>query len=108
MRSKQRYLVIRIITEDGPPPEGKFRDAIWHQLQQLYGELGVSRVGFWVMSYHPELRFSIVRCQHNQVRELRAALATITSIGRTPLLLYVQGISGTMRKAKTLLPKHKN
>lgn len=97
--------MIRIITEDSPPPEDKFREAIWHQLQQLYGELGVSRIGFWVMSYHPELLFSIIRCQHNQVRELRAALATITRIGRIPLLLHVQGISGTIRKAKTLLPK---
>ncbi len=97
--------MLRIITEDPLPPEGKFREAIWQQLQQLYGELGVSRVGFWVMSYNPELFFSIVRCQHNQVRELRAALATITSINHTPILLQVVGMSGTIRKAKTLLPR---
>ncbi len=96
--------MVRIITEDNSPPEGKFREAIWQQLQQIYGELGVSRIGFWVMSYHPEHHFSIIRCQHNQVRELRAALATIKQIGHTPLLLQVVGISGTIRKAKTLLP----
>ena len=95
--------MLRIVTEDGIPPESKFREVIWQRLQQLYGELGVSRIGCWVLSYDPELSFSIVRCHHNQVRELRAALATIKYVGHAPILLHVVGISGTIRKTKTLL-----
>jgi RNase P/RNase MRP subunit POP5 len=103
MRQRQRYLTIHIITDHPLPSEVEFRNAIWNQLQLLYGELGVSRIGFWVVLYHPPLQAAIVRCQHDQVQALRAALASITEVTTTPVLFYVKGVSGTIRKAKTFI-----
>lgn len=104
MRLRQRYLAVRLVTEDSIPSEEKFRRVLWTQLQNLYGELGVSKVGFWVVIYHPESKAAVIRCQHDQVRALRAALATITRIGSATLLFHVVGVSGTIRKAKTFIP----
>jgi RNase P/RNase MRP subunit POP5 len=104
VRSRQRYLAIRIYASQALPSESTFRNAIWQRLQDLYGELGVSQIGFWVISYHPQEQSTIIRCQHTQVRPLRAALATITQIASIPLLLHVAGVSGTIRKALLHLP----
>ena len=104
MRSRQRYLAVRVHTSKKLPSESTFRNAIWQQLQELYGELGVSRIGFWLTSYHPNEKSAIIRCQHTHVRPLRAALATIVQMDSVPLLLHVVGISGTIRKAASILP----
>jgi RNase P/RNase MRP subunit POP5 len=54
--------------------------------------------------YDLELRASIIRCQHDQARVLRAALAAVTGIKGVPLVLHVVGLSGTIKKAKRLIP----
>lgn len=105
MRPRRRYLAVRILTRDFIPSESEFRTAIWHQLQDLYGELGVSRIGFWLVFYEQDLGLAIIRCQHDQVRPLRAALATVSNIRSTQLLLFIIGVSGTIQKAKTFLPE---
>ena len=104
MRPRRRYLAVRLHADGSLPSESSFRNAIWHQLQELFGEFGVSRIGFWVVAYHPLESAAVLRCQHDQVRPLRAALATLTTIGTTSLIIQVVGISGTLRKAVTLLP----
>jgi RNase P/RNase MRP subunit POP5 len=105
MRARRRYLAVRLHADGALPSESSFRNAIWHQLQELYGEFGVSRIGFWVVTYHPSEFSAILRCQHDQVRSLRAALAVVTQIGSTSLIIEIVGLSGTLRKAVTLLPE---
>jgi ribonuclease P/MRP protein subunit POP5 len=104
MRARHRYLAVRLVGGTSSLSEDAFRDGLWQQLQQLYGELGVSRIGFWLMMYDPESYASIIRCQHDQARVLRAALAAVTAIRGVPLLLHVVGMSGTINRAKMLIP----
>ena len=104
MRPRQRYLAVQLHTSHKLPPESNFRNAIWKQLQELYGELGVSRIGFWLTYYHPNKHSAIIRCQHTQVRPLRAALAAITEIDSKAIVFHIIGVSGTIRKAVTHLP----
>jgi len=104
MKLRQRYLAVQFVTKDSIPSEEKFRRHLWTQLQNLYGELGVSKIGFWVVIYHPESKATVIRCQHDQVRALRAALATITQIDSTHFILHVVGVSGTIRKVKAFIP----
>jgi len=104
MRPRHRYLAVRLVAVTNSLSEEAFREGLWQQLQQLYGELGVSRIGFWIVIYDAASQASIIRCQHDQVRALRAALATVTGIRGVPLLLHVVGLSGTISKAKTLIP----
>lgn len=104
MRPRRRYLAVQIYGQGKLPSEAGFRNAIWQQLSELYGEFGVSRIGFWLIAYHPAERSAIIRCQHDQIRPLRAALATITGIESISLLLHVVGVSGTIRKVVTHLP----
>ncbi|MFX1509807.1 MAG: Rpp14/Pop5 family protein [Promethearchaeota archaeon] len=105
MQPRQRYLALRIYSSENLPSEADFRNAIWQQLTQLYGELGVSLIGFWLTSYHPDETSAILRCQHTQVRPLRAALATLTHVNSKPLLIHVVAVSGTIRKAVSHLPE---
>ena len=104
MRLKHRYLAVRLVGASASLSEEAFREGLWQQLQQLYGELGVSRIGFWVVIYDVASRAAIIRCQHDQVRALRASLATITGIRGVSLSLHVAGLSGTINKAKQLIP----
>lgn len=104
MRSRHRYLAVQLQGAKLLPPESAFRSAIWNTLNSLYGELGVSRIGFWLITYNQQSKSAIIRCQHDQVRPLRAALATLTRIDSTPLFFHVVGITGTIRKAVSLLP----
>jgi len=104
MGPRQRYLAVQVHTSQKLPSESNFRNAIWEKLQELYGELGVSRIGFWLTAYHPEEKSAIIRCEHTQVRPLRAALAAILKIDSIPLIFHVIGVSGTIRKAITHLP----
>ena len=104
MRTRRRYLAVQLHSKDELPTESALRNTIWQQLQELYGELGVSRIGFWLIAYHPDSQTAILRCQHDQVTPLRAALATIRTINSIPIVFQVVGISGTIRKAVTLLP----
>ncbi len=104
MRSRHRYLATQLLGAKLLPPESALRSAIWNTLNVLYGELGVSRIGFWLIAYNRQSKSAIIRCQHDQVRPLRAALATLTSINSTPLFFHVVGTSGTIRKALSLLP----
>lgn len=108
MRPRHRYLAVRLVGAAESLSEEAFRDGLWQQLQQLYGELGVSRIGFWIVIYDSHSGASVIRCQHDQVRALRAALAAITAIRGVPVLLYVVGLSGTINKAKLLIPELKS
>lgn len=105
MRPRRRYLAVQLLMTGTPPSESELRAAVWQQLQELYGELGVSRIGFWLIEYHPKLRVAIFHCHHDQLRPFRAALVSLTKIGRTQLLCHVRGVSGTIRKARTHLPE---
>jgi RNase P/RNase MRP subunit POP5 len=104
MRPRHRYLAVRLVGASVSLSEEAFREGLWQQLQQLYGELGVSRIGFWVVIYDRASGASIIRCQHDQVRPLRASLAAVTGIKGVSLLLHVVGLSGTISKAKQLIP----
>ena len=75
----------------------EFMDSVWSSLSKLYGEYGASRSGLAPIHYNEEKNLAVLRALHDEVQNVRAALAAVTKIGGKPTALHVTAVSGTIR-----------
>ena len=82
LRGRRRYIAFQVFSE------GKFItqdliNSIWHSLLNLLGELGASQADIWIARdiYDEVKQIGIIRCSHNNVEQVRTALALIERIG---------------------------
>ncbi len=73
---------------------------IWDSVYSLYGDAGASESRIWLMGY--DGGEGILRCAHDKVEEVRAALACIHSVNEARVGIRVIGISGTIKGATRL------
>ena len=106
LRDRRRYLVFEWISERGIDKWtllSEIRDSIF----SLYGDVGASESKIRLIEYaNAEDRdggMGILRCAHDKVEEVRAALACIHSADEARLSIRVIGISGTIKGATRLL-----
>ena len=106
LRDRRRYLVFEWISEQGIDKWtllSEIRDSIF----SLYGDVGASESKIRLIEYaNAEDRdggMGILRCAHDKVEEVRAALACIHSANEARLSIRVIGISGTIKGATRLL-----
>ena len=95
-RLKRRYLALQLDT-DCSIAEREFMDAVWAAVTRLYGEYGASLAGLAFISYDSEGKLAVLRANLAVVNDVRAALATITSIGGKAVAVHVLGVSGTIK-----------
>ncbi|MEA2070930.1 MAG: Rpp14/Pop5 family protein [Asgard group archaeon] len=96
---RQRYLSFEIISEQKLNITKKeLQNIIWEQLQKLYGSIGCSQVGLYLLAYDTETSYGILRCSHHAVRALRISLATIASINQMRVIVHINKVSGTINK----------
>lgn len=101
LRQKHRYIAYKIISEQEIPfPD--IMNAIWHDLLNFLGEFGTSnaRVRLVRDSWDEKKRIGLIRCSHTAVEQVRAALALVSRIGDTPVIISVLGVSGTIKSAR--------
>lgn len=72
-------------------------DAFEQQLSLLFGVKGLSKADLRLIEYKPENMNGILRCSHNQLTQVRAALAHLTEIGGAPATIRVNRVSGTIK-----------
>jgi RNase P/RNase MRP subunit POP5 len=75
----------------------KLTDVIWDAVTQLFGEYGASKIGLSIIEYRREEKMLILRCFHNSLDILRAAIAFITKIEDVPVTLHLINVSGTLK-----------
>ncbi|NHJ86256.1 MAG: hypothetical protein FK734_12400, partial [Asgard group archaeon] len=62
---RQRYFLFEILTKsDKEIPKKILEDAIWNIFGDLFGEVGSSRIGFYIQHYDPHKKIGIIRCSH--------------------------------------------
>jgi ribonuclease P/MRP protein subunit POP5 len=117
LRERRRYLAFELISEreiDKRELLKEIRDSIY----SLYGDTGASESKMWLIEYSKNedadggtdrcRGVGILRCAHNKVEEVRAALACIHSASGVRLGIRVIGISGTIKGASRLTATVKN
>ena len=101
LRGRRRYIAFQVFSE------GKFItqdliNSIWHSLLNLLGELGASQADIWIARdiYDESKQIGIIRCSHDNVEQVRTALALMERIGDIRVVVKVLGISGTIKATK--------
>ena len=102
MRPPKRYVVYEIVS-DTPVIYGEFVSTVWTTIMEFLGELGGSETGVWFVhnSYNTEKQIGIVKCRHNNVEKVRAALSLISIVSETKCIVRILGVTGTIKSANT-------
>jgi len=101
LRGRRRYIAYQVISEE----KFIFQDlanSIWHSLLNLLGELGASEADIWIARdiYDEKRQIGIIRCSHDMVEHVRAALALMERIGDIRVVVKVLGISGSIKATR--------
>ena len=101
LRGRKRYIAYQVISEDKFILQDLI-NSIWHSLLNLLGELGASQADIWIAkdTWDEKKQIGIIRCSHDNVEQVRAALALIERIGDIRVIVKVLGISGSIKATK--------
>jgi ribonuclease P/MRP protein subunit POP5 len=98
-RKRRRYIKFWIRGDDGFSVK-EVADAIQRSVLALYGVQGLSTIEPNLIDFDEDSQSGILRCSHSHLRETRASLAFITSIGEGAAAIHVDKVSGTIRSLK--------
>lgn len=95
-REKRRYLAIKVESEQ-PLTEKKVLDSIYSSVLRLFGEYGASKTNLKMVKYVPEKDQFVVRCSHKMLEQVRAAVASTTTVDGKTVAFHVVNVSGTLK-----------
>jgi len=98
---RRRYMRLRVTSERGYTTE-EVAEAVQKVTRHLYGVHGLSNMSPLLIEFDEEKQAGILRCSHTHLRQMRASLAYITSIGESAAAITVERVSGTIRSLRAL------
>ena len=98
-RKRRRYLKFWIRGDEGFSVK-EVADAIQKSALTLYGVQGLSTIEPNLIDFDEDSQSGILRCNHDGLREMRASLAFVTTIGESASAIHVDKVSGTIRSLK--------
>ncbi len=107
MNERIRYINIRFIS----PIQLQEKDAwfiVSTEIRRLFGIDGASEIGLFLSFFDQSSQGGIFRSSHNFVHRVRTSLCFIHSRQNTPLFLFSENVSGSLKKAKKLLLRSKH
>lgn len=104
-RSRRRYILVSI-NSDGTLHERDFQNLLWSSIVRLFGEYGASQADIDLIEFNHEMKYAIVRCQHNILPLVRAALAIITKTDGDRVSAHVLLVSGTLKALRRRMQKY--
>ncbi len=93
---RRRYLSLQIECKDGLQ-ERDVADALWGAVLRLFGEVGLSETGLYLVHFDSGDNRAVLRCSHNSLPMVRAAVASITRIDGEPAAVHVLRVSGSLK-----------
>ncbi len=101
MRAKSRYVVFEVISEK-PVSFSEFTSAVWNSMMSFLGELSTSEARTWIIRnlYNEKTQRGVLKCSHDRIEHVRAALAMIPMIGETRATVHIIGVTGTIKSAR--------
>jgi len=106
-RKRRRYLRIHV-TSDKICTEHDVDEAINNGVLLLYGIHGFSKIEPLLLEFDRDEQSGIVRCNHQNLRQMRSSIAFITNVGGSSASIRVLHVSGTikaLRRGKVSVPK---
>jgi ribonuclease P/MRP protein subunit POP5 len=102
LRSQKRYIVFEIISEQ-PVLYNDIMSAIWNSLLSFLGELGSSNAKIWFIHniYDEKSQRGVIKCSHDTVEHVRAAVSLVQIIGETKSIIKIVGVTGTIKSARS-------
>ena len=97
-KERQRYILFEVLAE-GEVGEKSLIRAVWRTLTHLYGDVGASKTGLWLVEYEKS-QYGIIRTNIQSLPMIRATLAVIRTIEGKDCILAIQGVSGTIKALK--------
>jgi len=101
---RKRYLALKVECEEAVDQRA-VSDAVWNTVLRLFGEVGVSQAGLYLVRFDKERSYVVLRCSHKALPMVRAAVASMTKIDNQPAAIHVLRVSGSL---KTLSKKVTN
>ncbi|MFC1487064.1 Rpp14/Pop5 family protein [Thermoproteota archaeon] len=95
-REKRRYLALKVEYKR-PLDERAILYAIQASVNRLFGEYGASQAKIKQIKYFPEKQQLIIRCSHNMLDKVKAAITSIIEINGENAAIHVFGVSGTLK-----------
>ncbi len=102
MNERTRYINIRFIS----PIQLQEKDAwfiVSSEIRRLFGIDGAAKIGLFLSFFDQSSQGGIFRSSHNYVHRVRTSLCFIHSRQNTPLFLFSENVSGSLKKAKSML-----
>jgi len=93
---RRRYLALKIDCDVSVDSKA-VSDAIWNAVVRLFGEVGASQAGLYLVKYDENKSYAVLRCSHKALPMVRAAIALLTRIGDKPAAIHVLRVSGTLK-----------
>jgi ribonuclease P/MRP protein subunit POP5 len=108
LRERRRYLRFEVMSERELDKRELLKE-IWDSMYSLYGDVGASESKLWLIDYHVRestnrnRSVGTLRCAHDRVDEVRAALACINAVNDARIGIRVIKTSGTIKGVKNPL-----
>ena len=96
---RRRYLRFRVDTKLELTDNDVY-EAIRNSIKELYGLKGLAKADPTLIEYDSNNRKGILRCNNDELRTTRAALAYITNIKGVEAALHISRVSGTIKSLK--------
>ena len=93
---RRRYLALKVDCEE-PLDSRVVSDAVWNAVLRLFGEVGASQAGLYLVKFDEKTRYAVLRCSHKTLPMVRAAVASITRIGNAKAAFHVLRVAGTLK-----------
>jgi RNase P/RNase MRP subunit POP5 len=89
------------------PNKKELIDAVWWAITKLYGEQGASLTNLALIDYNLEKKTAIIRTSLATLDQVRASLASITSVAGRETAIHVTTVSGTIKALQKNLGSYK-
>lgn len=93
---RRRYLALRVDCDE-PLGAAALSDAVWNAVLRLFGEVGASQSGLFLVRFDEKTGVGVLRCFHTALPMVRAAVASVTKIGDAKAAVHVLRVAGTLK-----------
>lgn len=102
LREKKRYLAFEILSKGKIKAFSNVSQAVWNGMLSFNGQVGTAQAGILVLpdKYNLETQRGIIRVNHKNLNNLKAALTLVKEIEEQPVVLKSIKASGMINKVE--------
>jgi len=94
---RRRYLALKVECGETAPDRDAVSEVVWKAVLRLFGEVGVSQAGLYLVHFDEKTGYGVLRCSHKALPMVRAAIASVTKIESQPTAIHVLRVSGSLK-----------